>query len=162
MLFLRFNDCFLNIQSIRFGNKLMYKCKNYMLYNKDAEKAFEKKKNHSESLYKYDKKYPGTAPPGTVEENFPLNEVLNLKINNLNVQEYSRDEQCGVVRGADEGILDWLKKKGKIKPRSSEDIREDIVEKNQTLLEDEFDFEDGEDALENFFGQPSSNLSDFV
>jgi hypothetical protein len=133
-----------------------------MISKKDSKKAFELKVNEKESLFKYDKSYPGTAPPGTVEENFPLSEVLNLKINNSNVQEFSRDQQCGVIRGADESILDWLEKKGKIKPRIFDDTKEEIVEKNQTLLEDEFDFEDGEDALENFFGQPGSNLSDFV
>jgi hypothetical protein len=128
----------------------------------DAKKAFNKKTKDLSSLYKFDKTYPGTAPPGTVEENFPLGELLTSKINNLNVQEYSRDQQCGVIRGADESILDWLENKGKLKPRSFEDVKEELVEKTQTLLEDEFDFEDGEDALENFFGQPSSNLSDFV
>jgi hypothetical protein len=87
---------------------------------------------------------------------------MQLKINNLNVQEFSRDQQCGVIRGADESILEWLESKGKIKPRLKEDFKEDLSDKNQTLLEDEFDFEDVEDSLENLFGPPSSNLSDFV
>ena len=39
---------------------------------------------------------------------------------------------------------------------------DDLVEKNQILIEDDFDFENGEETLENFFGQPSSNLSDFI
>ena len=133
-----------------------------MISKKDSKKAFELKVNEKESLFKYDKSYPGTAPPGTVEENFPLSEVLNLKIDNSNVQEFSRDQQCGVIRGADESILDWLENKGKIKPRLKEDIKDELNEKNQTLLEDEFDFEDANDSLENLFGQPNSNLSDFV
>eukprot|EP00282_Hemiselmis_andersenii_P018290 CAMPEP_0114141104 /NCGR_PEP_ID=MMETSP0043_2-20121206/17736_1 /TAXON_ID=464988 /ORGANISM="Hemiselmis andersenii, Strain CCMP644" /LENGTH=119 /DNA_ID=CAMNT_0001235235 /DNA_START=135 /DNA_END=494 /DNA_ORIENTATION=- len=112
--------------------------------------------------YKFDPNFPGTAPPGLIEENIPLREVLKLKIDNQNVQESSRDQQCGVIRGADESILDWLESKGKIKPRLKEDTKEDLNEKNQTLLEDEFDFEDVDDSLENLFGQPKTNLSDFI
>ena len=37
-----------------------------------------------------------------------------------------------------------------------------MVEKNQILIEDDFDFENREETLENFFGQPNSNLSDFI
>ena len=97
-----------------------------------------------------------------VEENVPLSEVLQLNINNLNVQEFSRDQHCGVIRGSDESILDWLENKNRVKPREKEDLRDDLVEKNQILIEDDFDFENGEETLENFFGQPNSNLSDFI
>ena len=155
----------LTILSNFYRKNVSIKIKNFKIHmdnRDDAQKAFDKKTKDLKSFYKFDKTYPGTAPPGTVEENFPLGELLNSKINNLNVREYSRDQQCGVIRGADESILDWLENKGKLKPRSFEDVKEELVEKTQTLLEDEFDFEDGEDALENFFGQPNSNLSDFV
>jgi hypothetical protein len=128
----------------------------------DFEEIFKKKVNSDSSSYRYDPSYPGTAPPGLIKENISLQEVMQLKINNLNVQEFSRDQQCGVIRGADESILEWLEFKGRIKPRLKEDLKEDLTEKNQTLLEDEFDFEDVEDSLENLFGHPSSNLSDFV
>lgn len=133
-----------------------------MMLHSDGEEIFQKKIKKKNDKFKFDPDYPGTAPPGSVEENFPLKEVLELKINNLNVQEFSREQHCGVIRGADESILDWLQSKGKIKPRLNEDTKDDLVEKNQTLLEDEFDFEDGEDSIGNFFGQPNSNLSDFV
>jgi len=133
-----------------------------MILHADGENIFQQKIKKNGDKFKFDSNYPGTAPPGTVEENFPLKEVLELKIDNLNVQEFSREQHCGVIRGADESILDWLQSKGKIKPRLNEDSKDDLVEKNQTLLEDEFDFEDGEDSLGNFFGQPNSNLSDFV
>eukprot|EP00286_Rhodomonas_abbreviata_P002320 CAMPEP_0181344222 /NCGR_PEP_ID=MMETSP1101-20121128/32058_1 /TAXON_ID=46948 /ORGANISM="Rhodomonas abbreviata, Strain Caron Lab Isolate" /LENGTH=133 /DNA_ID=CAMNT_0023456011 /DNA_START=90 /DNA_END=491 /DNA_ORIENTATION=- len=133
-----------------------------MVLNKDGEEIFQQKILKNNGKFIFDSTYPGTAPPGKVEENFPLKEVLELKINNLNVQEFSREQHCGVIRGADESILDWLQSKGKIKPRLNEDTKDDIVEKNQTLLEDEFDFEDGNDSLGNFFGHPDSNLSDFV
>jgi len=124
--------------------------------------VYRNKINGSSGSYKYDSTFPGTAPPGMVEENFPLSEVLQLKINNLNVQEFSRDQHCGVIRGSDESILDWLENKNRVKPREKEDLRDDLVEKNQILIEDDFDFENGEETLENFFGQPSSNLSDFI
>lgn len=133
-----------------------------MNLNSEAEELYRKKIDEKSKLYKFDFNFPGTAPPGLIEENIPLHEVLQLKIDNKNVQEFSRDQQCGVVRGADESILDWLESKGKIKPRLKEDNREDLIEKNQTLLEDEFDFEDANDTLENLFGQSNSNLSDFV
>ena len=123
---------------------------------------YKKKIKKSKMSYNYDSSYPGTAPPGMVEENFPLSEVLQLNINNLNVQEFSRDQHCGVIRGYDESILDWLEKKNRIKPREKEDLRDDLVEKNQILIEDDFDFENREETLENFFGQPNSNLSDFI
>jgi hypothetical protein len=122
---------------------------------------FEKTKNKS-TLYKFDILYPGTAPPGLVEENVPLKNILTTKIENLNAQEFSRDKQCGTIRGADESILDWLQTKGKMKPRLQEDNKDDLMEKNQTLLEDEFDFEDGEDTLENFFSHSNSKLIDFI
>lgn len=133
-----------------------------MSLNSESEEIFKKKMNEKSKFYKFDSQFQGTAPPGLVEENVPLREVLQLKIDNQNVQEFSRDQQCGVVRGADESILDWLESKGKIKPRLKEDSKDDLTEKNQTLLEDEFDFEDTNDSLENLFGQPNSNLSDFV
>jgi len=135
----------LTILSNTYRKNVSTKSKNFRIYmdnRDDAKKAFNKKTKDLSSLYKFDKTYPGTAPPGTVEENFPLGELLTSKINNLNVQEYSRDQQCGVIRGADESILDWLENKGKLKPRSFEDVKEELVEKTQTLLEDEFDFED--------------------
>ena len=124
--------------------------------------VYIKKISGSNSSYNYDSKFPGTAPPGMLEENFPLSEVLQLKINNLNVQEFSRDQHCGVIRGSDESILDWLENKNRIKPREKEDLRDDLVEKNQILIEEDFDFENGEETLETFFGQPNTNLSDFI
>jgi len=126
------------------------------------EKIYKNKINYSKGSYDYDHSFPGTAPPGLVEENFPLSEVLKLNINNLNVQEFSRDQHCGIIRGSDESILDWLEAKNKVKPREKEDLRDDLVEKNQILIEDDFDFENGEETLENLFGQPNSNLSDFI
>jgi len=128
----------------------------------ESEEIYKKKIQEKSISYQFDNRFPGTAPPGLLEENVPLREVLQLDINNKNVQEFSRDQQCGVVRGADESILDWLESKGKIKPRLKEDTKEDINEKNQTLLEDEFDFEDVDDSLENLFGQTNANLSDFI
>ena len=126
------------------------------------DEIYKKKIEKSKVSYNYNKNFPGTAPPGTLEENFPLSEVLQLNINNLNVQEFSRDQHCGVIRGSDESILDWLETKNRVKPREKEDLRDDMVEKNQILIEDDFDFENGEETLENFFGQPNSNLSDFI
>lgn len=128
----------------------------------DFKKIHESKINGSKGSYNYNPSFPGTAPPGMVEENFPLKEVLQLNINNLNVQEFSRDQHCGVIRGSDESILDWLENKDRVKPREKEDLRDDLIEKNQILIEDDFDFENGEETLENFFGQPNSNLSDFI
>mmetsp|Transcript_2009 Transcript_2009/g.4093 ORF Transcript_2009/g.4093 Transcript_2009/m.4093 type:complete len:172 (+) Transcript_2009:14-529(+) len=133
-----------------------------MKFNSNFEEVYEKKIKMKSESYQFDPKFPGTAPPGLIEENIPLREVLKLKIDNQNVQEFSRDQQCGVIRGADESILDWLESKGKIKPRLKEDTKEDLSQKNQTLLEDEFDFEDVDDSIENLFGQPNSNLSDFI
>mmetsp|Transcript_17704 Transcript_17704/g.44746 ORF Transcript_17704/g.44746 Transcript_17704/m.44746 type:complete len:134 (+) Transcript_17704:794-1195(+) len=133
-----------------------------MNFNSESEEIYKKVIGKKADTYKFDPNFPGTAPPGLIEENIPLREVLKLKIDNQNVQEFSRDQQCGVIRGADESILDWLESKGKIKPRLKEDTKEDLTEKNQTLLEDEFDFEDVDDSLENLFGQPNSNLSDFI
>ena len=138
--------------------------KNYikMSSENDFEDVYKKKINKSKGIYNYSKNFPGTTPPGMLEENFPLNEVLKLNINNLNVQEFSRDQHCGVIRGSDESILDWLESKNKVKPREKEDLKDDLVEKNQILIEDDFDFENGDETLENFFGQPNSNLSDFI
>jgi hypothetical protein len=133
-----------------------------MNFYNESKKIYEEKVRNKKNFYKFDHTFPGTAPPGLVKENVPLQEVLALQINNMNVREFSRDQQCGVIRGADESILDWLESKGKIKPRLNEDIKEDLSEKNQTLLEDEFDFEDVDDSLENLFGQANSTLSDFV
>lgn len=133
-----------------------------MNLNSEAEKIFKKKFENIATSYTFDPLFPGTAPPGLVEENIPLREVLKLKINNQNVQKFSRDQQCGVIRGADESILDWLESKGKLKPRLKEDVKEEFSEKSQTLLEDEFDFEVVDESFENLFGQPSSTLSDFV
>jgi len=153
---------FINILGVKTKKVTASKSYFYMSLNSESEEIFLKKMNEKSELYKFDPKFKGTAPPGLVEENVPLREVLQLKIDNQNVQEFSRDQQCGVVRGADESILDWLETKGKIKPRLKEDIKDELNEKNQTLLEDEFDFEDANDSLENLFGQPNSNLSDFV
>jgi hypothetical protein len=133
-----------------------------MSMENNLNEIYKNKIGKSKVSYKYDSSYPGTAPPGMVEDNFPLSEVLQLNINNLNVQEFSRDQHCGVIRGYDESILDWLEKKNRVKPREKEDLRDDLVEKNQILIEDDFDFENGEETLENFFGQPNSNLSDFI
>ena len=124
--------------------------------------SYKKKLEKTKGSFNYDTSFPGTAPPGLLEENFPLSEVLQLSINNLNVQEFSRDQHCGVIRGSDESILNWLESKNKVKPREKEDLRDDLIEKNQILIEDDFDFENGEETLENFFGQPNSNLSDFI
>jgi hypothetical protein len=133
-----------------------------MVLNKDGEEQFNKKISINKKSFKFDENYPGTAPPGKLKENFPLEEVLKLKINNLNVTEFLREQHCGVIRGADESILDWLQSRSRLKLRANEDNKDEIVEKKQTLLEDEFDFEGGDDAIESFFGQQSSNLSDFV
>lgn len=147
----------------RFFNNTGFR-KNHLKMNsgEDFKDIHESKIKKSLGLYEYDPFFPGTAPPGIVEENFPLKEVLKLNINNLNVQEFSRDQHCGVIRGSDESILDWLENKNRVKPREKEDLRDDLVEKNQILIEDDFDFENGEETLENFFGQPNSNLSDFI
>ena len=133
-----------------------------MNINNYTKNIFFEKINKKSGFYKFDSLYPGTAAPGLVEENVPLKNLLKSDINNLNAQEFSRDKQCGTIRGADESILDWLQSRGKIKPRLQEDGKDDLSEKNQTLLEDEFDFEDGEDTLENFFSQSSSKLIDFI
>jgi hypothetical protein len=133
-----------------------------MNLNSESEDIYKLKYKNGSYSYRFDPEFPGTAPPGLIKENISLEEVMQLKIDNLNVKEFSRDQQCGVIRGADESILEWLESKGKIKPRLKEDFKEDLSDKNQTLLEDEFDFEDVEDSLENLFGPPSSNLSDFV
>nr|UXY87834.1 hypothetical protein CcurKRNrm2_p143 [Cryptomonas curvata] len=142
--------------------------KNIVIHNiamnlkKYTTSIFFEKINQKNGLYKFDRTYPGTAAPGLVEENVPLKNLFKYEINNLNSQEFSRDKQCGTIREADESILDWLEIRGKIKPRLQEDNKEDLTEKTQTLLEDEFDFEDGEDTLENFFSQTSSKLIDFI
>ena len=151
---------FFKKNGLRFSNKSA-KCIKMNIFS-ESEEIYKKKIQEKSISYQFDNRFPGTAPPGLLEENVPLREVLQLDINNKNVQEFSRDQQCGVVRGADESILDWLESKGKIKPRLKEDTKEDINEKNQTLLEDEFDFEDVDDSLENLFGQTNANLSDFI
>jgi hypothetical protein len=133
-----------------------------MNINNYTKNIFFEKINKKSGFYRFDNLYPGTAAPGLVEENVPLKSLLKSDINNLNAQEFSRDKQCGAIRGADESILEWLQSRGKIKPRLQEDSKDDLTEKNQTLLEDEFDFEDGEDTLENFFSNSSSKLIDFI
>ncbi|AFP65568.1 hypothetical protein CMESO_415 (nucleomorph) [Chroomonas mesostigmatica CCMP1168] len=154
-----------NSSFLKFKNNIsFFSEKNSLKMNiySEGEDLYKKKFENESKLYTFDSMFPGTAPPGLLKENIPLQEVLSLKINNLNVQEFSRDQQCGVIRGADESILDWLESRGKIKPRLNEDTKEDLSDKNQTLLEDEFDFEDVDDSLENLFGQPNLTLSDFV
>jgi hypothetical protein len=153
--------------SIKYNKKtqnkavLRKKC-SMMNSGNNFNEVYNNKIGKSKGSYNYNPNFPGTAPPGMVEENVPLSEVLQLNINNLNVQEFSRDQHCGVIRGSDESILDWLENKNRVKPREKEDLRDDLVEKNQILIEDDFDFENGEETLENFFGQPNSNLSDFI
>ena len=154
--------------NFRYNSNFLYivprKLKLYFIMNvkKYTTEIFFEKINKKFSLYQFDKFYPGTTPPGLIEENVPLKSLLNSEINNLNAHEFSRNKQCGTIRKADESILDWLQNRGKIKPRLQEDSKDDLIEKNQTLLEDEFDFEDGEDTLENFFSQTSSKLIDFI
>mmetsp|Transcript_1617 Transcript_1617/g.2633 ORF Transcript_1617/g.2633 Transcript_1617/m.2633 type:complete len:161 (+) Transcript_1617:1606-2088(+) len=133
-----------------------------MILSKEGEEQFSKKTSINEIDFRFDKNYPGTAPPGQVRENFPLEDVLKLKIENFNVTEFERDQHCGVIRGADESILDWLQSRNRLKFRAIEDNKDEIVEKKQTLLEDEFDFEGSDEAIETFFSPQSSNLSDFV
>ena len=133
-----------------------------MNVKKYTTKIFFDKVEKKHGLYRFDSFFPGTAAPGLVDENVPLKNLLMCKVNNLNSQEFSRDKQCGAIRGADESILDWLQSRGKLKPRLQEDNKEELTEKTQTLLEDEFDFEDGEDTLENFFNHSSSKLTDFI
>jgi len=82
-----------------------------MSLEKHSERIYNKKISYNTDKYIFNKNYPGTAPPGLVDENFPLKDVLELKINNLNVKEFSRDQNCGVIRGSDESILNWLEKK---------------------------------------------------
>ena len=133
-----------------------------MSVKKYTNKIFLEKISKKNGLYNFDTFYPGTAAPGLIEENVPLKNLLKCEINNLNSEEFSRDKQCGTIRGADESIIDWLESRGKIKPRLQEDNKEEMTEKAQTLLEDEFDFEDGEDTLENFFNHSTSKLTDFI
>ena len=153
---------YLNTFKIIKSNKKIINNEIVMNLKKHTTSIFFEKINKKNGLYKFDNHYPGTAAPGLVEENVPLKNLFKQEINNLNSQEFSRDKQCGTIREADESILDWLQNRGKIKPRLQEDNKEDLTEKTQTLLEDEFDFEDGEDTLENFFNQSSSKLIDFI
>ena len=153
---------FVNILNITKLNKSVVNCGIVMNLQKYTTTIFFEKISKKNSLYTFDIFYPGTAAPGLLEENVPLKNLFKHEINNLNSQEFSRDKQCGTIREADESILDWLQIRGKIKPRLQEDSKEDLTEKTQTLLEDEFDFEDGEDTLENFFSQSSSKLVDFI
>ena len=83
------------------------------------------------------------------------------QIQNISSSKTIKQEDCDSLEEA-ASSLDWLEKKNRVKPREKEDLRDDLVEKNQILIEDDFDFENGEETLENFFGQPNSNLSDFI
>nr|UXY87338.1 hypothetical protein 1634Bnrm2_p138 [Cryptomonas sp.] len=123
---------------------------------------FFSKINSSSKQYVFDTFYPGTAPPGLIGENVPLTDILTSNINNLNVQEFSRDKKCGSIRSADESILDWLRNYRKIKLKFQENNMNNLSRKNQTLLDDEFEFDDNKESLENFYNISNSRLIDFI
>lgn len=109
--------------------------------------------------YKWDPSYPGTLKPGTVPDNYPLEDVLDSEVYEKMVyEELGMDERHPSIyeQELDEDFLEWLDKEGRLIPRDSED--EDMFESetdNQVggITEDDLDYGDDDSKMIAYYSR---------
>lgn len=94
--------------------------------------------------YKWNANYPGTLKPGLVEDNYPLQRVLDSDVyENMVYDEFDWDERVADIFEPDEDLLEWLDKKGRLIPRNAnnDDFDMEVIngELGTTMTEDDLD-----------------------
>jgi len=123
------------------------------------------------SDYVWDPDYPGTLPPGTRKEKYDLDEVLEMwdGKENPNVFEYSQDELVHIPLKPPEDILTWLDRRGLLD--REDDEAEEAEVGGDTLLDEEFDLEESDEASGEGFAaetplldakEQGATMSDFL
>ena len=102
------------------------------------------------SDYEWDDSYPGTFKPGKREEMYSTQDVFDLWEGKENPAciELRQDELWAVPTPPPEDILSWLDRIGLLSDEGEEtdDGQEKEITADSSLLDDEFDLEDGEDG----------------
>lgn len=114
--------------------------------------------------YKWDPNYPGTLKPGSVPDNYPLEDVLNSDVyENIVYEEWDIDERHPSIyeQQVDEDFLEWLDKQGRLIPRDSED--EDMFEPEAgtqaSIPEDDLDYADDDSKMIAYYSRNSNGAS---
>mmetsp|Transcript_18229 Transcript_18229/g.38884 ORF Transcript_18229/g.38884 Transcript_18229/m.38884 type:complete len:187 (-) Transcript_18229:263-823(-) len=114
------------------------------------------------SDYEWDDDYPGTLKPGKREEMYSLDDVFAMWEGKENPAciELRQDELWEVPTPPPEDILSWLERVGLLSDEEDEmdEVQEKELNAGSSLLEDEFDLEDGENDMES----PELSLSDQI
>lgn len=80
------------------------------------------KRDQAPPEYRWDPTFPGTLKPGLVEDNFPLDKVLESDVYERMVyDEFDMDERVADIIEPEEDLLEWLAKKGRLIPKDAED-----------------------------------------
>lgn len=120
--------------------------------------------------YEWDPAHPGTLKPGTVPDNYPLEDVLNSDVYEKMVyEELDVDERHPSIyaQELEEDFLEWLEKAGRLIPRDSED--EDMFESEADtqvsgISEDDLDYADDDSKMIAYYsrqGDVSSSDPEF-
>lgn len=121
------------------------------------------------SDYEWDDSYPGTFKPGKRKEDWSTDDVFELwkDRENPNAIEMPRDELWAVPLAPPEDILSWLDRIGLLDDAPEEEPAVKVAE--SSLLEEEFDLEDGESdaelAISSMLEAPKESgatMSDFL
>lgn len=111
--------------------------------------------------YEWDDDYPGTFKPGKRPEMYSLDDVFALWEGKENPAciELPQDELWEVPTSPPEDILSWLERIGLLDDEAGEgdDTMDKDLSTDSSLLEDEFDLEDGETE-----GTPELALSEQI
>lgn len=125
--------------------------KHYQLPLTDEEKL--------SANYNWDPSYPGTLKPGTVPDNYPLEDVLNSDVYEKMVyEELDVDERHPSIyeQQLDEDFLDWLEKAGRLIPRDSEDedmFESETDEQVSGITEDDLDYGDDDSKMIAYYSR---------
>lgn len=101
------------------------------------------------SDYEWDDSYPGTFKPGLRTEMYSLDDVFELWEGKENPAciELRQDQLWAVPTAPPEDILSWLDRIGLLsddEEEGSDDAEEKELSADSSLLDDEFDLEEGE------------------
>lgn len=96
--------------------------------------------------YKWDPAYPGTMKPGSVDDNYPLQRVLDSDVYEvMQYEELDIDDRTPRVFIPGEDMLHWLSNQGRLMPKDISDQDFELEAEKQMSAITEEDLEYGDD-----------------
>lgn len=112
--------------------------------------------------YRWQQEFPGTLKPGLVDDNFPLQRVLDSGVyKNMVYDEFDMDERYADIFEPDEDLLEWLAKEGRLIARDAGDEEFDTEAETQisSIADDDLDYADDDSKMLAYYSRQSGRSS---